>query len=174
MPGCLLFFFFSFFFLEVHLWHMEVPGLGVISELNLPACATTTATPDLSHVFNLHCSSPKYWILNPVTEVRDQTQILMNTSWVLNLLMPRWEVPGSLLFMDCWYHYLASMGRERHWMIWRKVQNKETESYFQSSLVAQWVKDPVLSLLQLGSLMWLRFNPRPWNFQKPRACTTPP
>ena len=28
-----------------------------------------------------------------------------------------------------------------------------------SSLVAQWVKDPTLSLLQLGSLLWHEFNP---------------
>ena len=29
---------------------MEVPGLGVESELQLPAYATATATPDPSHV----------------------------------------------------------------------------------------------------------------------------
>ena len=28
-----------------------------------------------------------------------------------------------------------------------------------SSLVAQWVKDPTLLLLQLGSLLWHEFNP---------------
>ena len=38
----LLLFFFGF--LEPHLWHMEVPKLGVESELQLPA--TATATPD--------------------------------------------------------------------------------------------------------------------------------
>ena len=34
------------FFLGPHLWHMEVPSLGVESELQLPAYATATATPD--------------------------------------------------------------------------------------------------------------------------------
>ena len=30
----------SFFFLRANLWHMEVTGLAVESELQLPACAT--------------------------------------------------------------------------------------------------------------------------------------
>ena len=45
------FFFFSFFlsvFLGLYLQHMEVPRLGVESELQLPDCATATAVPDLS------------------------------------------------------------------------------------------------------------------------------
>ena len=33
---------------------MEALGLGVESELQLPAYTTGTATPDLSHVSNLH------------------------------------------------------------------------------------------------------------------------
>ena len=37
-------------FLGLHLWHMEVPRLGVQSELQLPAYATATATRDLSRV----------------------------------------------------------------------------------------------------------------------------
>ena len=43
------------FFLGPHLWHMEVPRLGVESQLQLPAYAT--ATQDPSHVFALHHSS---------------------------------------------------------------------------------------------------------------------
>jgi len=37
-------------FIGQHLWHMKVPRLGVKSELQLPACATATATPDPSHI----------------------------------------------------------------------------------------------------------------------------
>ena len=37
-------------FLGSHLWHMEVPRLGVKSELQLPAYTTATATPDLSRL----------------------------------------------------------------------------------------------------------------------------
>ena len=36
----------SFFFLGLHLKHMEVPRLGVESELQLPAYTTVTATQD--------------------------------------------------------------------------------------------------------------------------------
>ena len=38
-----------------------------------------------------------------------------------------------------------------------------------SSLVVQWVKDLVLSLLWLGSLQWRVFDPGPWNFHMPRG-----
>ena len=37
-------------FLGLHLWHMEVPGLGVESQMQLLAYAIATATQDLSHV----------------------------------------------------------------------------------------------------------------------------
>jgi len=59
---------------------MEVPRLGTKSELQLPA--TATATWDPSCVFDLCCSLPKRWILNPLSEARDRTHNLMGTSWV--------------------------------------------------------------------------------------------
>ena len=46
-----------FVFLGLHLWHMEVPGLGVESELYLLAYTTATATRDPSRTCNLHHSS---------------------------------------------------------------------------------------------------------------------
>ena len=57
----------------------EVPRLGIQSELQLPAYITAIATamPDLS------CSSG---IHNPLSEARDLTHILMDTSRVLNPL----------------------------------------------------------------------------------------
>ena len=65
-----------------HLWHMDVPRLGVQLELQLPACATTTATPDLSHIHNLHQSSQQYQTLNPLSQTMDRTHILRDTSQV--------------------------------------------------------------------------------------------
>jgi len=56
---------------------MEVPRLGVESELQLPAKATATATQDPSHIFDLHHSSRQRRILNPLSEARDQTHNLM-------------------------------------------------------------------------------------------------
>ena len=46
-----------FLFLWLHLLHMEVPRLGVESELQLSAFATATAMPDLSYVCDLRCSA---------------------------------------------------------------------------------------------------------------------
>ena len=63
---------------------MEVPRLGVISELQMPAyttaTATATATQDLSCVCDLHHSSQQHGILNPLSEAGDQTCNLMVTS----------------------------------------------------------------------------------------------
>ena len=45
---------FIFIFLGPYLQHMEVPGLEVELELQLPAYATATVIPDPSHVCDLH------------------------------------------------------------------------------------------------------------------------
>ena len=65
------FFVLSFCLLGPHWWHMEVPRLGVESELLLLAYATATAMWDLSHVCDIHHSSQQRKILNPLSEVRD-------------------------------------------------------------------------------------------------------
>ena len=68
---------FIFVFLGPHPWHMEVPRLGVEQELQLPACATATATLDPSRVFDLHHSSLQCQILNPLSEGRYRTRNLL-------------------------------------------------------------------------------------------------
>ena len=66
---------------------MEVLRLRVESKLQLraytTATATATATLDPSRIHNLHHSLWQHQILNPLSEVRDQTHILMDASWVL-------------------------------------------------------------------------------------------
>ena len=74
-----------FFFLGLHLQHMKVPRLGVELELQLPAYARATVTPDLSHTCNLH-NSLQQWIFNPLSEATNWTHTLMDTSQVLNPL----------------------------------------------------------------------------------------
>ena len=69
-------------FLEPHLRHMEVPSLQGKSEPQLPAYTRATATPDRSHVFELHCSSQQHRILNPLSKAWEQTFVLMDTSQV--------------------------------------------------------------------------------------------
>ena len=67
-------------FLGPHLQHMEVPSLGVKSELQPPAAAT--ATPDPSSICDLHHSSQQCWICNLLSEARDQTYNLMVPSQI--------------------------------------------------------------------------------------------
>uniref|UniRef100_A0A8D0NWU8 Neurolysin, mitochondrial n=1 Tax=Sus scrofa TaxID=9823 RepID=A0A8D0NWU8_PIG len=59
---------------------MEVPRLGVQSELQLPDYTTASAMLGLSYICDLHHSSQQCPILNPVSEARDRTRILMDTS----------------------------------------------------------------------------------------------
>ena len=80
---CFLFFclsFLSFFFLGTHLQHIEVPRLGVKSELQLLAYTTAIAIQDPNHVWDLHWSSRQHRILNSLSEARDRTGILTDTS----------------------------------------------------------------------------------------------
>ena len=59
---------------------MEVPRLGDESELLLLANATATATWNLSHIFDLNHSSGQHQIPDSLSQARDQTCILMDSS----------------------------------------------------------------------------------------------
>ena len=61
---------------------MEVPRLGVKLELQLPAYATAIATQDPSHVCDLHHNSQQHQSINPLSDARDGTHILMDASRV--------------------------------------------------------------------------------------------
>ena len=69
IKGFVLFCFLAF--LGPYPWHMEVPRLGVQSELQLLAYTTATVISGPSCVFNLYHSSWQRWILNPLNEARD-------------------------------------------------------------------------------------------------------
>ena len=64
-----------FVFFGPHLQHMEIPRLGVKSELQLLAYTTATAMWNPSH-------SQQHQILNLLSKARDRTCILMDTSQV--------------------------------------------------------------------------------------------
>ena len=49
-------FFFFFCFSGLHVWHLDVPGLGVESELQLQVYTTDTDTLNLSYICKVHCS----------------------------------------------------------------------------------------------------------------------
>ena len=69
-----LFNFILFLLLGPHLWHVEVPRLGVESELQLLAYTTVITMPGLSLVCDLHHSSWQRQILNPLSEAQGSNQ----------------------------------------------------------------------------------------------------
>ena len=79
---CLIYLFIYLVFLGPHPRPMEVPRLGVQSELQLPAYITARATRDPSPICNLHHSSWQHQILNPLSKARDRTRVLMDTSQI--------------------------------------------------------------------------------------------
>ena len=92
------------FFLWLPLWYMEVPRLGVEWETQLPAYITTTATQDSSSVCDLHHSSWQSQLLNPLSEARNQTSILMDTSQI-HFRWAWWELPWRAPFKKHLKHY---------------------------------------------------------------------
>ena len=61
---------------------MEVPRLGVESELQLSAYPTATAMQDPSRVYGPHHSSWQRQILDPLSEAGDRTRNLMVPSQI--------------------------------------------------------------------------------------------
>ena len=69
---------------------MEVPRLGVDSELQLLLYVIAAAIWDLSNVSNVHHSSQQRWILNPLRKARTKPV----SSWMLIGFItaePQWE-----------------------------------------------------------------------------------
>ena len=69
-------FFFFFFFLLFRAAPVAYGG----SQASGPIRATATATPDLSHVYDLHHSSQQHQMLNPLSKARDGTCVLMDAN----------------------------------------------------------------------------------------------
>ena len=61
---------------------MEVLRLGVESEMLPLAYTAAAATLDPSLICDLHHSSQQCQILNPLSEARDRTQVLMDASQI--------------------------------------------------------------------------------------------
>ena len=80
--------------------HVDVPRLGVTSDLQLSAYATATAMLDSRCVCNPHHSSWQSWIPDPLSEARDWTHILMDSGWICF----RWATTGTnpLVFFFMW------------------------------------------------------------------------
>jgi len=136
-----------------------------------------------------HHGSRQHWILNPLSDARDRTCILMNASRILNPLGQNGNSKSSLYVLDisslsdvfCKY-FLSTCDFSSHsFMIvfCRAVHNFDEvqiisyfflgscfsvlylQSHYQSSLVTQWAEDLALSLQWLGSLLQHGFNAWP-------------
>ena len=55
------------------------------------------------------------------------------------------------------------------YLVFLLVNENIKKSMYELSLVVQWVKDLVVSLQWLGSLLWHGFDPWPRNFCMPRV-----
>ena len=79
---CGVFGLFLFCFLGLHPRHMEVPSLGVKSELQLPAYITAMWTRGPNSICDLHHSSQQCQIPNPLREAMDGTHVLLYTTQI--------------------------------------------------------------------------------------------
>ena len=122
---------------------MEVLRLGVESKVQLPAYATATATQDPSHGCDLHHSSWQCWILNPLSEARDQTCNLRIGS-SSDLFPLRHDRNSSMLLFEV--ILLGTLCGSCTWMC--VTQFRGILSFY----VFKYVLCPFLSLLCLGSL----------------------
>ena len=86
---------------------MEVPRLRVELELQLPVYTTAIATHDLSSICDLHHSSQQYWIPNPLSETKDPTCVLMDTSWI-RLCCATIGTPASFSLFFFFFFFLLS------------------------------------------------------------------
>ena len=90
---------FFFFLFRLNLQHKEVPRLGVKLEPKLLAYATATAMQDPSHICDLHNSSEQCQIPDPLSKTRDQTLILMDTSWIHFCSTTMGTSDGQILYL---------------------------------------------------------------------------
>ena len=112
------FFFYLFIYLFIYIlglrfWHMEIPRLGVESELQLLTYTTATSMWGPSHVGDLRHGSQQHRIPNPLNEVRDETGILMDTSRI----HCHWATTGTPAWFFCFvlfcfflFFLIVSMG----------------------------------------------------------------
>ena len=70
---------------------MEIPGLRVESELQLPAYTAATAGAGPSRICNLHCNLWQPWILNPLR--RPGMEPI--SSWILIRFLTCWATSGT-------------------------------------------------------------------------------
>ena len=96
----------------LHLLHLEVPRLGIESELQMLAYSPATAIPDPSYVSNLHHSSEPCWIAGYLTHWAGPG-VKPTSPWILSRFgffttKTQWELCHNrnsfCRFSTCGYH----------------------------------------------------------------------
>ena len=96
-------------FLGLQLQRMEVSKVGVDLEPQLPSYTTATEIPDPSCICNLHHRSQQRWILNPLSEARDRTYVLMDTKQI-RFCWAATGTPFSIYFWESSYYRKIHLG----------------------------------------------------------------
>ena len=137
-----LFIFFAF--LGPHLQHMEVPRLRV--QMELPACNTATATATWvpSRVCNPHHNSGQHQTLNSISEARDWTCILMDTSWVVST-EPQWEL-CIFLNTNLFFFLFFLQPHVQHMEVSRKEVESELQLQAHATAMATWDPSQIYDL----------------------------
>ena len=173
--------------LELQVRHMEVPRLGVQSELQLPAYATATTRPDLSHVCDLHHScgnarSLTHWV-GPGFEPE--------SSWIRVEFIsaePQWGFLDVEFFTLGFHCALLSDPKSCDWpslsfsFLIGKVRKLDTASGFQISSWESFMRKDVVEADKLGAAVeegwvgsWIQHHPHPGASEgNPQALVDPP
>ena len=86
--------------------HWGRPGIKPTSIWILVAAYTTVmATSDPSSICDLRCSLWQHQTLNPLSEARNPTWVIMDTSWVLNC----WATMGTPQFFNIVTFYSSAL-----------------------------------------------------------------
>ena len=113
---------FIYYYIGLHLQHMEVPRLGAESELHLPVCVTATAMPDLGCICIPHRSLWNHQILNTGSLTHWISPGMKPILWILVGFLTRWATMGTPSFTvfnlrmglrSLTYHYLKMNRRLR-------------------------------------------------------------
>ena len=131
---------------------MEVPRLRVKLELQLLAYNTTTATQDLRPVWDLHHSLRQCQILNPLSKARDQTHILMDTSWI-SFHRATTGIPPSSSLNEFSIHITEHiLGLPPHWHSLLKPSTSHTPTITHTSAIpsALWLFSSIENPRRLG------------------------
>ena len=153
---------------------MEVPRLGVESELQLLAYTIGTGMQDPSHIFDLHHSSQQCQIFNPLNETRDQTHNLMVPSQIRFHFTMTWSSHMFFFFLNILSFFFLFLATPLH----MEFQGRSSTIRFLThwagpgiKLASQCSKDTCCAtaetpMLLLWLLFWLNsFLRIPWKFK---------